>query len=57
MVLHVLLVLLLYCLLCNVGYRHQNLSHLNRTHNEKNRNKVNTFILNKKKHKQNNKQS
>ena len=27
-----LLLLLLYCLLCNVGLRHQNLSHLNKTH-------------------------
>ena len=27
-----LLFLLLYCLLCNVGLRHQDLSHLNRTH-------------------------
>ena len=30
-------VLLLYCLLCNVGLRHQNLSHLNRTHKKKKR--------------------
>ena len=27
--------LFLNCLLCNVGLRHQNLSHLNRTHKKK----------------------
>ena len=35
-----------YYLLCNVGLRHQNLSYLNRTHNEKNENK-NIYIQQK----------
>ena len=32
--------ILLYCLVCNVGLRHQNLNHLNRTHKKKNKNKI-----------------
>ena len=38
--------LLLYCSLCNVGLRPQNLSHLNKTHNENNENK-NIYIQHK----------
>ena len=33
--LHKVIIILLYCLMSNVGLKHQNLSHLNRTHKKK----------------------
>ena len=52
-----LVVIIIYCLLYNVGLTHQNLSYLNKTHNEKNRiNEIHLYST-KNKHKQNIKQS
>ena len=40
-----IILLLLYCLLCNVGLRQQNLSHLNKTHKKEKiiENKINLY--------------